>query len=194
VLVVARSAEAHARLARTLAEPDTQKEYLAVCRGVMRARHERLRHALGRDPDDRRRVIVCDGGRPAVTDVHRLAVASGLTLVACRLHTGRTHQIRVHLQAARLPLVGDPIYGAVAARPGEVRHPSMPFRQFPRQALHAWRLSFTHPSTHARLHFQAPVPDDLRQLLQDAGFGDAGAPSASYPPSLPGIGHDDSAR
>jgi 23S rRNA pseudouridine1911/1915/1917 synthase len=193
VLVVARSAQAHARLAQALAERETSKVYLAVCRGVMRDPHRRLRYALGRDPQDRRRVIVCDGGRNAVTDVQRLAVVSSLTLVACRLRTGRTHQIRVHLQAAGLPLVGDPVYGGDAARRGAVRHPPTPFAHFPRQALHAWRLSFTHPWTRAHLHFQAPVPDDLRQLLQDAGFGDAGAPSASYAPSLPGIGHADSA-
>jgi 23S rRNA pseudouridine1911/1915/1917 synthase len=174
-LVVAKSREAHAACARALAAADSRKEYLALCYGRMRTPALRIREPLGRDPADRRRVIVRPDGAAALTEATRLGVsrgaARGLTLVACRLLTGRMHQIRAHLQSRGLPIVGDPTYGepfrsAVADAPLDAR-----LRAFGRQALHAWRVTLRHPFTGRTLAIEAPVPADLASLLARCGLG-----------------------
>jgi 23S rRNA pseudouridine1911/1915/1917 synthase len=111
------------------------------------------------------------GGRRAVTHVEiRERFGDRATLVACRLETGRTHQIRVHLAARGWPLVGDPAYGE--PRWAQVEDPllSATLRAFPRQALHAWQVAFTHPVTRARVSIEAPVPADIQGLLYAAGL------------------------
>ncbi len=113
-------------------------------------------------------------GAESLTRFERLArVAApraGLSLLRCRLATGRTHQIRVHLAARGWPLVGDPVYGE--PRWSEIDDPLLAatLRAFPRQALHAWRVGFTHPVTRARIRIEAPVPPDLETLLDAAGL------------------------
>ena len=129
---------------------------------------------LGRDRGDRRRVVgSATVGAPSLTRFERLArVAApraGLSLLRCRLATGRTHQIRVHLAARGWPLVGDPAYGE--PRWSQIADPTLAatLRAFPRQALHAWRVGLIHPVTGARLEIEAPVPDDLKELLHGVG-------------------------
>lgn len=174
VLLVARSAAMHARLASAVRQPEAVKEYLALCYGRMRTARRRLRYPIGRDPFDRRRMIVRDDGLDAVTDISRVSAsmgtARGLTLVRCRLLTGRTHQIRVHLQADGLPIVGDPVYGDEGWR--RVRDASLAavLRACTRQALHASTLRFMHPVTGRVLTIEAPLPPDLTGLLAAASM------------------------
>jgi 23S rRNA pseudouridine1911/1915/1917 synthase len=170
VVLVAKTAPVHAALQRRLTAPDAEKDYLAVVYGRVRPRSGTIDLPLRRDPDDRRRVITSSGqGAASVTRFERLAEVAarnaGLALVRCRLVTGRTHQIRAHLAARGWPIVGDPTYGEPRwTRVADVDLAET-LRAFPRQALHAWRLAFTHPITTKRVVVEAPVPDDLRALV-----------------------------
>jgi 23S rRNA pseudouridine1911/1915/1917 synthase len=176
IVMVARSREAHALLVEAVSLPDARKEYVALCYGRMRVARRRLRYPIGHDPYDRRRMIVRVDGVDARTDIWRLAAgrgfARGLTLVGCRLLTGRTHQIRVHLRADGLPVVGDPVYGEDGWRRVADETLATRLRTFGRQALHARRLEFQHPVTGARVSIDAPLPPDLAGLLAAAGLGD----------------------
>ena len=172
---MAKTAAAHALLQRAMAARDADKDYLAVVYGRVHAAHGTISFRLGRDPDDRRRVVVSQTvGAQSLTRFERLArVAAphaGLSLIRCTLATGRMHQIRVHLAARGWPIVGDPVYGE--PRWSTVRDPALAttLRTFPRQALHARRLALTHPMTRARLVLEAPVPRDLERLLMVTGL------------------------
>jgi 23S rRNA pseudouridine1911/1915/1917 synthase len=178
IVLVAKTATMHAALQRTLASSDSRKDYLAVVYGrVNRARGE-IDLPLGRDPSDRRKVVAASAGAgagaPSLTVFERLARVpaprSGLSLLRCRLATGRTHQIRVHLAARGWPLVGDAVYGE--PRWLQVADPALAafLKTFPRQALHAWRLAFIHPATRQPLTLEASVPQDLQDLLDRSGL------------------------
>ena len=145
IVVVAKSAVVHAAMQKTW--PEAEKDYLAVVLGCVEPVRGEIDLPLGTDPADRRRRIVRPDGASCLTRYERLDydAASNRSLVQCRLATGRTHQIRVHLTARGWPIVGDAIYGEAV--------PS-----FPRHALHAWRLALSHPETGARLRIEAPVP------------------------------------
>ena len=175
VLLVAKTDLAHASLARQMKRRTMKKEYLALVAGIPRVRKGEIALAIGRDTRDRKRMKayrqadpVPSGAREARTlyEIEREWFPLGLTLLRCRLVTGRTHQIRVHLAAAGLPVVGDPVYGR--ARYPRVRDANLKRRLegFPRQALHAERVSFRHPETGQPVSIAAPVPDDLRALLE----------------------------
>lgn len=175
VVVVAKTKGAHASLQRALTSGRGEKDYLAVVYGRVKPVRGILEYRLRRDRRDRRRVIASTSeGAPSATRFERLARAAapraGLSLVRCRLLTGRMHQIRVHLAAAGFPLVGDPVYGE--PRWSDVIDAGLAafLRTFPRQALHAWRIALTHPVTHRRIRFEAPIPDDLRDLLGASGL------------------------
>jgi 23S rRNA pseudouridine1911/1915/1917 synthase len=175
VVLVAKTAPVHAALQRRLAAPDAEKDYLAVVYGRVRPRSGTIDLPLRRDPDDRRRVITSSGqGAASVTRFERLAEVAarkaGLALVRCRLVTGRTHQIRAHLAARGWPIVGDPTYGEPRWMQIADADLAAALRAFPRQALHAWRLAFTHPITAKRVVVQAPVPTDMRALLDRIRF------------------------
>lgn len=151
LVLVAKRAEVHAALQRLMQQNGIEKDYLAIVRGRPVPAKGTIDLALDRDPWDRRRVMVRDrGGQPSVTRYERLSVSTdrALSLVRCRLITGRTHQIRVHLAAKGWPILGDATYG--------VRDAAMP-----RQALHAWRLAFDHPHKRTRLTVTAPPPADM---------------------------------
>jgi 23S rRNA pseudouridine1911/1915/1917 synthase len=178
IVVVAKTAAIHAALQRELSSSRSEKEYLAVVYGRVNVAHGEIDLRLGRDRGDRRRVIASATiGAPSLTRFERLGRAAapraGLSLLRCRLATGRTHQIRVHLAARGWPLVGDPVYGE--PRWSQIVDPTLAatLRTFPRQALHAWRVAFTHPGTRERLHLEAPVPRDLAGLLTASGLSDA---------------------
>jgi 23S rRNA pseudouridine1911/1915/1917 synthase len=150
--------------------------YFAIVYGLVRPVRGLIDLPLRVDALDRRRVIATAGGRSSRTRFVRLAQAGGLSLLSCRLITGRRHQIRVHLSARGWPVVGDPVYGS-AGKDGDPRWRQIGdralgelVREFPRQALHAWRVAFTHPVTGDRLAIDAPVPSDLDALAVAAGF------------------------
>jgi 23S rRNA pseudouridine1911/1915/1917 synthase len=174
VIVVAKHTRAHAKLQRTLASPRTEKLYLALVYGRVAPPRGTIDLALGRDPRDRRRVIAADHGLAAVTRYLRLgAVAApppGLTLLRCRLGTGRMHQIRVHLAARGWPIVGDTKYGAPLWRNMVDAVLREALAGLNRQALHAWRTVFVHPMTGQPLAIEAPLPHDLESVLDACGL------------------------
>jgi 23S rRNA pseudouridine1911/1915/1917 synthase len=175
IIVVAKTAAAHAALQRAMDPTCSEKDYLAIVYGRVNVARGEIDLRLGKDRGDRRKVVASvDVGAESLTRFERLArVAApraGLSLLRCRLATGRTHQIRVHLAARGWPLVGDPTYGE--PRWSQIVDPLLAatLRALPRQALHAWRVAFTHPITRARLTLEAPVPGDLEALLEASGL------------------------
>jgi 23S rRNA pseudouridine1911/1915/1917 synthase len=157
LLLVARSEEAHRRLQRALAERRIEREYIALVQGRPPARSGTIEAPIGRDPRVRTRMAV--GGnfpRQARTHFTLERSLSGYSLLRLRLETGRTHQIRVHLQAIGHPVVGDPEYGPVQNLGLE------------RQFLHAARLAFDHPLTDERVEVTSPLPADLAHTLARA--------------------------
>jgi 23S rRNA pseudouridine1911/1915/1917 synthase len=155
LLVIAKTLTAQTDLVRQLQARSVSREYRAVVHGRL-ARGGTMEGAIGRDPRSRIRMAVTPSGKPAVTHYTVLEQLPRATVLACRLETGRTHQIRVHLQKLGHPIWGDPVYGPRNA-------PATP--RFPRQALHAEKLALVHPQTGKTLQWQAPLPEDMRQLI-----------------------------
>ncbi|MDP9122825.1 MAG: RluA family pseudouridine synthase, partial [Acidobacteriota bacterium] len=165
ILVAARTAAAYHPLTRAFAARQVGKRYLAVVYGELAPRAGSIEAPIGRHPERRKEMTVRRDGRPARTGYRTLAAARGISLVELDLATGRTHQIRVHLKSAGHPLVGDPVYGEARFH-GLPRPVQAPLRDFPRPALHAWRLALSHPIDDRPLRFEAPVPGDLRALWE----------------------------
>ncbi len=151
LMVVAKTLPAMTALVRLIAARDVKRVYLALAHGHIRWDADRIDAPIGRDPVSRLRMAVVAGGKPARTDVTRLAVQGGVSALRCALHTGRTHQIRVHLAARGHPLVADALYGG------------RPLLGLQRQALHAAELAFAHPADGRPMAFAAPLPADLAQ-------------------------------
>jgi 23S rRNA pseudouridine1911/1915/1917 synthase len=175
VVVVAKHAAAHAALQRAMAANDCEKDYLAMVYGRVNVRRGEIDLRLAKDRSDQRRVTAsATVGAESLTRFERLdrvaAPRVGLSLLRCRLATGRTHQIRVHLAARGWPLVGDPVYGEPRWSAIDDPRLSAALRAFPRQALHAWRVGFVHPFTRSRVTIEAPIPEDLEGLLDSAGL------------------------
>lgn len=174
VVIVAKRPAVHAALQRAMESRRIDKDYAAIVWGRPSPMRGTIDLALDRDPWDRRRITVTDrGGQPSVTKYERLAVSSPGTLgtpgtfslVRCRLITGRTHQIRVHLSARDWPIVGDAVYG-LKKKIGTPTTMDEVALAFPRQALHAWRLTLRQPTTNAALEITAPLPGDMQQLAR----------------------------
>jgi 23S rRNA pseudouridine1911/1915/1917 synthase len=168
LMVVAKNDRAHEELSRQFREREVEKEYIALTWGEVMA-GRRIDTAIGRDPANRKKM----SSEPARIRRSREAVTRivgaehfgrVLTLAQVAIHTGRTHQIRVHLSAIGHPIVGDPLYGGVHRRvPGDIRavtHLDRPF-------LHAARLAFAHPTDKRRMEFESELPDDLQRVLDD---------------------------
>jgi 23S rRNA pseudouridine1911/1915/1917 synthase len=165
LLVVARTPEAHARLVAALAEREIERTYLAICTGAMTGGGT-VDAAIGRHRTQRTRMVVRSDGREAVTHYRIVKRYRAHTFVRVQLETGRTHQIRVHLAHIGYPIVGDPIYRTRGRLPAGCS-PALAaaLSAFPRQALHAARLALAHPLTGRALEWEAPIPDDMAQLL-----------------------------
>jgi 23S rRNA pseudouridine1911/1915/1917 synthase len=155
LLVVARSEEAHRRLKNMVRQRQLERTYLALVRGRPRSRAGRIEAPIGRDRrDPTRQSLDSNSPRDAVTHFELVEQLGEYALLRIRLETGRTHQIRVHLAAIGLPVVGDRVYGA-------------PDPALGRQFLHATRLAFTHPFTGERVDVESPLPPDLAGHLQE---------------------------
>lgn len=164
-LVVARTARAHNYLVQALKRREIHRHYQALVWGhVIAGGH--VDAPLGRHPVDRRRQIVRDDGRHAVTHYRLARHLPGATLLDLKLETGRTHQIRVHMQHAGFPLAGDPVYGRRGSPAGLTDTQRDAWRRFPRQALHAIRLQLAHPVSGAVVDVAAPMPEDMAALVR----------------------------
>ena len=164
VMVIAKNDAAHHELSRQFHDREVEKEYVALVWGVVQA-GRRIDAAIGRDPAHRQKMSArARHAREAVTRITRAHHLRGVTVCQVAIHTGRTHQIRVHLSAIGHPIVGDPLYGGVRRRiPGDLRA----LQRLERPFLHAERLAFAHPRDGRRLEFTAPLPDDLRSILEE---------------------------
>lgn len=168
LLVVAKTDRAHEGLARQFAAHSIDRRYLAVVAGTPTLLEGSVDAPLARSSSDRKKIaVVKDGrGKRAVTHWRVVSKWRDATLVECRLETGRTHQVRVHMASIGHPLLGDPVYGrSPHQRIREMLH-ALNFR---RQALHAAVLGFTHPITGSKLSFESPVPDDMQELFNALG-------------------------
>ena len=175
LLVVARTIEAHAALVAELGAHEIEREYLAVCTGAMTGGGT-VDEPIGRHRTQRIKMTVRSDGRAAVTHYRIEKRFRAHTLARVRLETGRTHQIRVHMAHVKYPIVGDPVYGGRARLPaGATPELVQALQTFPRQALHAARLTLTHPKSGKRVTYDAPLPKDLTGLL-DALARDAAEP------------------
>ncbi|MFG6160682.1 23S rRNA pseudouridine(1911/1915/1917) synthase RluD [Halomonas sp. 1390] len=165
LMVVAKTLAAQTALVEQLQARSVSREYDAVVVGVMTAGGT-VDAPIGRHPRDRKRQAVNASGKPAVTHYRVVERFRAHTHVRCKLETGRTHQIRVHMAHIRYPLIGDPVYGGRLKLPaGADDQLKEILREFPRQALHARKLAFVHPESGERMAFRAALPDDLLMLL-----------------------------
>lgn len=163
LLVVAKTVESQFNLVQQLQARTVRRDYLALALGDIR-KDGLVDAPIGRHPVLRTRMAVTETGKPARTHYRVLEKLTACTLLRCSLETGRTHQIRVHLRAIGHPLVGDPVYGskAVDASAPVVARIML---QFPRQALHAQRLTLTHPGSGQPASWESPLPSDMAELL-----------------------------
>ena len=165
LLVVAKSDAAHEGLARQFADHSLERAYLAAVSGLPNPPAGTVSGWIGRSDHDRKKMAVLHElnkrGKHAVTHFKTLERFAAAALVECRLETGRTHQVRVHMASIGHPLLGDPVYGK---NPAKLR-PLLTRLGFARQALHAAVLGFIHPVSGEALRFESPLPDDMRELL-----------------------------
>ena len=166
IMVVARSLQAHKTLVDAIHARSIHREYRAIVVGEVPVGGT-VNAPLGRHPKDRIRMAVVNGGKPSVTHYRVIQRYSGFSLLQVTLETGRTHQIRVHMAHVGYPPIGDRLYGGRRRiPPGLSEEMIATIQQFPRQALHAKTLSFSHPEDGSPCSFEAPLPSDLRQLLR----------------------------
>ena len=174
LLVVAKNPDAKTKLGMQFFNKTTQRKYIALVWGNVKTDEGRIEGNIGRDPKDKMRMIVFpegDNGKPAVTHYHVLERLGYVSLIECRLETGRTHQIRVHMKYIGHTVFNDERYGGNEILKG---NDHAKYKQFiqncmticPRQALHAQTLGFVHPSTGEEIFFESPLPEDMNQLIE----------------------------
>jgi 23S rRNA pseudouridine1911/1915/1917 synthase len=155
-LVVAKNDAAHLALSKQFAARTVEKTYLALVAGKLRRNAGTIEAPIARHRVHRKKMAVADKeGREARTDFRVVRSSAAASLLECRLHSGRTHQIRVHLQHLGHPILGDAVYGNKGTG------------KFLRPMLHAWKLAFDHPRTKARMHFEAGLPDDFKAAMRE---------------------------
>lgn len=159
VMVVAKNDTAHINLAAQIKNKIATRTYLAIVHGVIADNAGIISGAIGRDKSDRKKMAIVPDGKPAVTEFKVLERFESFTYVECKLQTGRTHQIRVHMSAIGHPLLGDTKYTA-----------RKNYFDITGQALHSHTLSLIHPTTGERMNFTAPLPEDMIKILKDLGF------------------------
>ncbi|MFL6542902.1 MAG: RluA family pseudouridine synthase [Chthoniobacterales bacterium] len=153
-IVIAKSDTAHRALAAQFAGRTAEKVYLALIRGTLPKRSGVIDAPIARHKINRKKMAVArSGGRAARTEYRVLQIGNGISLLECELHSGRTHQIRVHLHHIGHPVLGDKLYGSAGRG------------VYPRQMLHAWKLGFAHPRTEKQVRFEAPVPADFAAAI-----------------------------
>ena len=171
LLVIAKHDLAHAGLAKQFAAHSIDRRYLAIVSDVPRLAEGIVDAPLARSSHDRKKIAIVGAreqggrGKRAVTHWKRLKILKDAALVECRLETGRTHQVRVHMASIGHPLIGDPVYG----RSGKTHGKVLKELGFQRQALHAAELGFTHPVTKNSLSFSSPMPSDMQELFNALG-------------------------
>ncbi|MBM3191868.1 MAG: RluA family pseudouridine synthase [Chlamydiae bacterium] len=159
ILLIAKTRPIHEKLSLAFKTRLIHKEYLALCYGTPHVKS--LRNHLGRDPRNRKKIAVVDKGKEAFSEFEILANHKGYSFVKIHPQTGRTHQIRVHLQTSCAPILGDPLYGSAKINEKlQLKH----------QMLHAYRLHFLHPLTGKALQLTAPIPQDMQNLLSALGL------------------------
>lgn len=155
IMIVAKNDAAHISLSQQIQSKTAVRTYLAVVRGNIKTDSGTIETQIARDKTDRKKMsVVKEGGRDAITDYEVMERFGKYTLVRCKLRTGRTHQIRVHMEYLGYPLVGDPKYSPMKT----------PFG-IKGQALHSHTLEFTHPRTGERMKFEAPLPEDMHKII-----------------------------
>ena len=172
LLLVAKRDAAHRTLAASLQAHQIERRYAALVWGVLREENGRIEAPIGRHPKNRKKMAVVADGRAAATNFKVAKRCPFTTLVECQLETGRTHQIRVHLAHIGHPVFGDPVYGgrdqARGIRPEYRRQANCMLSLIKRQALHAKKLRFAHPTTGEVMEFAAPLPEDFQAALEAA--------------------------
>lgn len=161
IMICAKNDAAHLSLSEQIQNKTAQRTYLAVVRGNIKNDSGMIETQIARDKNDRKKMaVVTEGGRQAITEYEVMERFGKYTIVKCRLKTGRTHQIRVHMEYLGYPLVGDPKYSPMKT----------PF-SINGQALHSLTLSFVHPRTHEQMSFEAPLPEDMKKIVTRLRLG-----------------------
>lgn len=161
IMICAKNDAAHLSLSEQIQNKTAQRTYLAVVRGNIKNDCGTIETQIARDKNDRKKMaVVTEGGRQAITEYEVMERFGKYTIVKCRLKTGRTHQIRVHMEYLGYPLVGDPKYSPMKT----------PF-SINGQALHSLTLTFVHPRTHEQMSFEAPLPEDMKKIVTRLRLG-----------------------
>lgn len=161
IMICAKNDAAHLSLSEQIQNKTAQRTYLAVVRGNIKNDSGTIETQIARDKNDRKKMaVVTEGGRQAITEYEVMERFGKYTIVKCRLKTGRTHQIRVHMEYLGHPLVGDPKYSPMKT----------PF-SINGQALHSLTLTFVHPRTHEQMSFEAPLPEDMKKIVTRLRLG-----------------------
>jgi len=164
-LVVAKSEIAHRQLSEMFAEHNLNRQYIAWCRGAPRWRQKSIELPIARHPQHRQKMAVNPNGKEAITNAQVEQLLGPFSRIRLTLHTGRTHQIRVHLSHEQLPILGDPVYARSYNPASNIPEPTHgAIKALKRQALHAELLEFNHPVSDEALSFRAPLPKDLKRL------------------------------
>ena len=165
VMVIAKNDDTHRKLSAAWATESVRKEYLAIVYGTPQKTRGTIDAPIARDPRNRKRMAIVSGGRRAVTDYDVIEPLRHASVVRCLLHTGRTHQVRVHLKSIGHPIIGDPVYSGPQWRGIPDRKLQKAIASFARQALHAAVLVIPHPKTGKPMTFTAKLPEDMVELI-----------------------------
>ena len=171
IMVVAKDEDTQRKLSKLFSKHDIEREYQAIVWGHFKQKEGKIEKPLGRNPKDRKKFAVVEGGKNAITEYEVLKEFDFTSLVKLKLHTGRTHQIRVHMYSSGHPVFGDPDYDGTRAQSVQMTSKLQQrinnlLEMMPRQALHAKVLGFTHPISHKFMHFESDLPDDMKALIK----------------------------